>query len=216
VFLPVKDAPMTDQPNDAAQALSQDAINAFVIVSHYDLEKVQAQLAENPALLNENAEWLETPIQAAAHVGRRDIAEFLLAQGAPLDICTAAMLGRFDEIKAMLTDDPDMIDDVGAHHIPLLYYPVIAGHADIAAYLVEHGAAINGDEGARANTPLHGAALFNQPGLARWLLDHDANPYAEDFEGKTPLDRALERDATEIVAMLTPFFDADHDGKIDP
>ncbi len=204
---------MTDQPDNSAQALSQDAINAFVIASHYDLPKVQQLLSEQPALLNENAEWIETPVQAAAHVGRRDIVEFLLEHGAPLDICTASMLGRFEDVQAMLTDDPDMIDDVGAHNIPLMYYSVIAGRADIAQYLFDKGAAINSDD--NTNSALHGAALYAQTEMARWLLDNDANPYAIDHEGKTALERAQASGAEVIVAMLTPFFDADHDGRID-
>ena len=205
---------MTDQPDDPAVSLSQDLINQMVTVSHYDLEKVQELLSQEPRLLNENAEWIETPIQAAAHVGRRDIADFLLAQGAPLDICTASMLGRFDDVQAMLTDDPDMIDDVGAHNIPLLYFPVIGGHAAIAQYLLDHGAALDSPDG--TNSALHGAALFGQTAMAQWLVDNDANPYALDFEGKTALDRAQERKHTAIVAMLTPFFDADEDGQPDP
>src|SRR5690606_10235622 len=105
-----------------AQELSQETINEFVLAAHHDLPRVQELLAENPAVLNENAEWIETPIQAAAHVGSRAIAEYLLAQGAPLDICTAAMLGRADDVRALLADDPGLYEATGAHNIPVLYF----------------------------------------------------------------------------------------------
>lgn len=201
---------MSDQTNDPAARLSQETINEFVVASHFDFPKVQSMLAEQPALLNENAEWIETPIQAAAHVNNREIAEWLLAQGAPLDICTATMLNRADDVHAMLEEDPEMIDDTGAHNIPLMYFAVLSDNPELAAFLAEKGAAINSEEG--TNSALHGAALFGRTVMARWLLEHDANPYALDYEGKTPLDRARSKGYTEIEALLTPFFPDDRQG----
>jgi ankyrin repeat protein len=43
--------------------------------------------------------------------------------------------------------------------------------------------------------------------MVRWLLDHDANPYAEDYEGKTPLDRAEANGHEDAAALLKPFFE---------
>lgn len=182
---------------------SQEAINNFVIAAHFDLPRVRALLAEQPELLNENAEWLETPIQAAAHVGNVAIAEYLLERGAPLDICTAAMLGRTDDVRAILADAPDAVAAVGAHNIPLLFFPIIHGHLALVEQLAAAGADINAGEG--SNTPLHAAALFDQPEIARWLLDHDANPFAVDFEGKTAYDRAVEKGHQRVAELLKPF-----------
>ena len=41
-------------------------------------------------------------LQAAAHMGNREIAGFLLHEGAPLDICAAAMLGKRNNVEAFL------------------------------------------------------------------------------------------------------------------
>lgn len=188
---------------------SQEQINEFVVAAHFDLPKVQQLLAETPALLNENADWIETPIQAAAHTNNREIAEFLLSHGAPLDIPTAAMLGRFEDVEAMLDGDPEMIDDTGAHNIPLMYFAVIGGSTAIASLLYDLGAEINSPDG--VVSPLHGAALFGQTEMAKWLLENDANPYSVDFEGKTAYDRAKQHGRADIVAMLKPFFPDDTD-----
>lgn len=186
-------------------SLSQELINEFVVAAHFDLDKVKTMLAEHPDLLNENAEWIETPIQAAAHVANRPIAEYLLQQGAPLDICTAAVLGQFEDVDAMLNADPELSAATGAHNIPVLYYPCIGGHLAIAQRLYEAGADINAGEG--VNTPLHGAALFGHAEIVEWLLANDANPYAADFNGKTPLDLAAANGHAEVVALLQPFFE---------
>ncbi len=42
---------------------------------------------------------VHTAIQAAAHTGQRAIAEYLLAKGARLEVCTAAMLGDVAEVE---------------------------------------------------------------------------------------------------------------------
>ncbi len=188
-----------------AQELPQEMIDEFVVAAHHDFAFVQQKLAETPGLLNENAEWVETPIQAAAHVGNRAIAEYLLAQGAPLDICTAAMLGRADAVKSMLADEPELAHATGAHNIPVLFYPAISGNVEIAQILFDAGADVNAGEG--GNTPLHGAALTGQVAMAKWLLDHDVNPYAEDYEGKTPLERAEDNGHEDVAALLRPFYE---------
>jgi ankyrin repeat protein len=193
-------------------ALDQEQIDEFVVASHHDFDKIQKLLAQHPELLNENASWVETPVQAAAHVGNRPIAEFLLAQGAPLDICTAAMLGREQDVAAMLAEDPGLREAVGAHNIPVMFYPAISGNIPIAERLLAAGAEVNAGEG--GNTPLHGAAGFGQVAMVDWLLQHDANPYALDFNGKTPVEVAQANGQKAIVEMLRPYTDLDHKGDL--
>ena len=57
-------------------------VNEFVLKAHGDLGVVKQLLEEEPALLNAAWDWgggdWETGLGAASHVGRRDIAEFLL------------------------------------------------------------------------------------------------------------------------------------------
>lgn len=193
-------------------ALDQALIDELVVASHHDLDKVQQLLAQNPEMLDENASWMETPIQAAAHVGNRTIAEYLLDQGALLDICTAAMLGYEDEVEAFVEENPLLVGATGAHDIPLMFYPAISGNIAIAERLLALGADINAGEG--GNTPLHGAAGFGQTEMTRWLLDHDANPFASDFNGKAPVELAEANGHTVIVEMLRPYTDLDNKGDL--
>lgn len=187
--------------------LSQNQINDFVIAAHHDLPKVQEMLAEQPALLNESAEWLETAVQAASHVNRPDIINFLLDQGAPMDICTAAVLGLEDDVASLLLEFPDLVEATGAHNLPVVFFPAIAGYVNILSLLVTAGADVSaGDEN---NTALHGAVLFGQVEAVRWLLANDANPYARDHEGRLPIDLANERGNAEIIALLDPYTDDD-------
>jgi ankyrin repeat protein len=186
-----------------AHNLSQNLINDFVIAAHHDFPKVQEMLAEEPALLNESAEWLETAVQAASHVNRPDIIAFLLNRGAPLDICTAAVLGMEDDVSSLLIEFPDLVEATGAHNLPVVYFPAIAGHLDILNLLVTAGADVSAGDG--GNTALHGAVAFDQVNIVRWLLANDANPYARDYEGRLPIDLANEQGNATIIALLEPY-----------
>ena len=191
--------------------LSQETIDAFVIAAHHDLPQVEEMLAKQPELLNENADWMETAVQAASHVNRPDIINFLLDAGAPMDICTAAVLGRKDDVASMLAEFPDLVNWTSSHDLPVVYFAAIAGRDDILKLLIDTGADVSG--GAGASTALHGAAGFGQIDTVRWLLANDANPYAEDFKERMPIDVASDNGYEDIVALLKPYTaDADESG----
>ncbi len=103
-------------------------------------------LAEQPALLNATWDWgggdFETGLGGAGHMGNRDIAEFLIGQGARMDIFAAAMLGKLDIIRAMLGAWPSLLQSKGPHGIPLLRHARAGGEAAKAVvdYLQSLGA----------------------------------------------------------------------------
>src|SRR5205807_7685204 len=103
-------------------ALSTNLVREFVIASHGNLKKVRKMLAEKPDLLNASYAWTETDhetaIQAAAQVGSVPVATYLLERGAPLEICTAVMLGRREEVEKRIREDHKNINSTGAHGIP--------------------------------------------------------------------------------------------------
>ena len=178
----------------------QAEIDEFVGAAHGDLQRVRTFLDNYPDLIYARASWDESAIEAATQTGRVEIAELLLSKGASLDICTAAMLGRKQNVEAFLIDEPSLVLATGAHGIPLLYFPVIRGNYEIAEFLREHGADVNAGTG--ANTPLHGAVTFDQPEMVNWLLKNGADCHAIDYNGKTPLALAEENNQVEIAALL--------------
>lgn len=156
-------------------------------------------LAQHPELVNAVAPWQETPIQAAAHVGNRTIAEYLLAAGARLDICTAAMLGQRATAEFLETD-PSLAQATGAQGIPVLFYPVLTGDILMAELLLSYGADVNA--GAGGNTPLHAAAMLGQVDMVRWLLDHGSELRAGNYDNKTPLEVAQQNGHEDVAGLL--------------
>jgi hypothetical protein len=98
-------------------------VQEFVGNAHGDLDAVRAALESDATLANAAWDWgggdWESGLGAAAHMGRRDIAELLLGSGARLDMFAAAMLGEVEIVHAILTAHPDLRDSKGPHGIPL-------------------------------------------------------------------------------------------------
>ena len=137
---------------------SQDVIDEFVGVCHGNLTRVKELLGQYTLLAHTVATWGETPAQAAAQTGQEEIARLLVGAGAPLDICTAAMLGMKEQVERMLHVNSSLVHAIGGHEIPVMYYPILHNHVDIAELLLSYGADINAGEGKA--TALHGAVMF--------------------------------------------------------
>jgi hypothetical protein len=117
--------------NERPPRLDPELVESFVSNAHGDLDAVRQLLASEPALVNAAWDWgggdWETGLGAAAHMGRRDIALFLLEHGARLDVFAAAMLGETEVVQAMLTAAPSLRDARGPHGIPLLDHAKAGG-----------------------------------------------------------------------------------------
>lgn len=111
--------------------LDPELVKAFVIAGHGRLPQLKELLAQEPALINACWNWggsdWETALGGAAHVGSRDCAEYLIAQGARIDVFAAAMLGQLDVVKAILTAFPDQRHAPGPHGIPLIVHAKAGG-----------------------------------------------------------------------------------------
>jgi hypothetical protein len=119
-------------------ALELSIVQEFVGNAHGNLDRVKELLAQEPALVNACWDWgggdFEAALGAASHMGRKDIANFLLEHGARLDIFAATMLGKLDIVKAALTLYPEALHTPGPHGIPLIVHAQ-AGGEDAQAVL---------------------------------------------------------------------------------
>lgn len=110
-------------------------VKAFIIAAHGDFEEVKNLMSIEPALLHASINWggddWESGLGAAAHTGNRDIAEFLLARGARMDIFTAAMLGELEVVQTMVTCQPNAVHSKGAHGIPLVRHAEMGGERSL-------------------------------------------------------------------------------------
>jgi hypothetical protein len=125
---------------DRPPALDAELVQEFVIKAHGDLDRVKQLLEQEPRLVNATWDWgggdWETGLGGAAHMGRPDIARYLLAHGARIDLFAAAMLGELEIVKAVIAAFPDARTVPGPHGIPLLAHARAGG--DEAAGVVRY------------------------------------------------------------------------------
>ena len=114
-------------------ALAASLVQEFIRVAHADLNRVDELLAQEPALIHATWDWgggdFETALGAAAHMGRADIARFLLDHGARIDLFAAAMLGDLPLVQATLAAYPNALHVLGPHGIPLIAHAKAGGAA---------------------------------------------------------------------------------------
>lgn len=121
----------TQMPLRKIDPLPDVLVNEWVWRGHFDLDGVKRMLGEHPTLLNAEYDWglgdYELAIGGAGHLGRRDIAEYLLSQGARMDVFVASMLGRLDIVKATLTAYPALLASKGPHGLTLVHHATKGG-----------------------------------------------------------------------------------------
>lgn len=132
---------------DKPPPLSPGLVKEFVIAGHGNLEKVRQMLTAEPGLLNACWDWgggdFETAMEGAGHVGSKDCANYLLSQGARINIFCASMLGKLDFVKALLSTHPDLKYSKGPHGLQLIHHATKGGDdaKEVLAYLQSIGAA---------------------------------------------------------------------------
>jgi uncharacterized protein len=181
-----------------------ETIREFVIAGHGNIEKVKAMLTEQPELLNTPFYWsetdLETALDGAAHVGNRAIAEYLMAQGAPLTFYTACMMGMTDKVREYLTQNPALAKTPGVHGISTLFHAALSGNTEIADMIAANGGA---DDKASVNHAIHAATGQGHSAMVQWLLARGVTDInTPNFEKKTALKVAIERGYNEVAELL--------------
>jgi uncharacterized protein len=182
--------------SDPDQALVEECVGN----AHGNLERVRELIEEHPELVRARAPWNETAVEAATQMGRRDIIEYLVSKGAPIDFFTACVLGRADLVEAELRSAPATARARGVHELPALYFAGLGGDLEVAELLLSHGAGLN--DAAPAAAPIHGAVMGGHEEMVRWMLDRGADPALPDFQGRGARELAVVLGRPELAALI--------------
>lgn len=133
-----------------------ELVQEVVVVAHGNVARLKELVGRQPALAKASYDWgfgdWESCIDAASHVGNREIAEFLIANGARPTIFSAAMLGQLDAVKALIAATPGVQRTMGPHSITLLRHAVAGGPR--AQAVVEYLKSIEGADERAVEKPL--------------------------------------------------------------
>ncbi len=122
---------------------NKEDIYDFVAAAHSDLDKVKELYGRQPLILNCTNQIkrgdFETAMGGASHMGRKDIADFLLAKGARMDIFSYAFLGYKDFVRQQVEAFPQLLHSPGPHGFTLLHHAKVGGHEDLMEWIKEKG-----------------------------------------------------------------------------
>ena len=143
-------APQTDSSDartrsrdlmDKGSPVDENLVFEFVHKSHFNFDVVKRLLNEEPQLVHASWDWgsgdFETGLGAASHMGRRDIALYLIGHGARMNLFAAAMLGHQGIIRGFLEAYPNLIDCKGPHGLSLVHHAKKGGEGagEVLQYL---------------------------------------------------------------------------------
>lgn len=129
----------------AADPIDPTVVQEYVRVAHSDLDRLKAIQEEHPLIVYATWDWgdgdFETALGAAGHMGRRDVAEYLLDKGARPDLFVLTMLGETAIVKSILERYPQLLHAYGPHGFTLLHHARKGGEQaqNLYDFLVERG-----------------------------------------------------------------------------
>ena len=122
-----------------------DVVREVVRVAHFDLKRLKEFVDARPTLARAAWDWgfgdWESALGAASHTGNREIAEYLIGNGARPTLFSAAMLGQLDVVTSFVAAAPGVQRILGPHGITLMAHAKAGGGAAraVVAYLEKVG-----------------------------------------------------------------------------
>lgn len=146
ILLPLPFLSAQGQQPDKPAPLKLEIVKEFVGVCHGKFDQAKEMLENNHLLLHASNDWgggdFESGIEAAGHVGNKEIAAYLLSKGARYNIYLACMLGHLDIVKNVLTFSLGLLNSKGPHGFTMLHHAQKGGEESkqVEEYLQSLGA----------------------------------------------------------------------------
>ena len=191
---------------------SQDILN---MIREGDLEQLGTLIEKNPELVN-TRQGSRYPLHYAALFKKKEIAEFLISQGADInrfakDASEFAPLEFTPVTEAIRNDDMEMIKMFVEHGADLnkttslgesyLHFTAFHNRTELAEYFIDLGMDVNIKKNGNL-TPLHIASVTGHREVAELLIEKGADLNAVSTDGGTPLHFATAAGHRDIVFLL--------------
>lgn len=125
--------------------LETSLVKEFVVAGHKNLGLLKEMLQKHPNLIYSRYDWgngdFEEAIEGAGHLGNKEIATYLINQGARVNLFVLTMLGKTALVKAALETYPNLLYAKGPHGFTLLHHAEVGGNdsKELFEYLTKKG-----------------------------------------------------------------------------
>jgi len=175
-------------------------------VSDDDLEKVEAQLEENPEIAQDPATfWGEGILAQPARDRQFEMIDLLFRSGATVPDVTKWGISyyfRHPDIARLMMERGMNPNHRNWHRRTLLHDVAASGYLERTRLLLEYGAEIDPIDEEYRSTPLGLAARAGRAEVVELLLEAGADPTKAGAPWATPLNWARRRGHEEVAALL--------------
>ncbi len=180
--------------------MSQEFIDA---ATQGDVAKVKEMLQTDPSLAEAKDDNGLSVILKATYYGQRDVVAALLASGVDLNLFEAAATGQTARVRALIEQDPTLVNSYSPDGFTPLSLSVFFGHPETVDALLAAGAEVNAASRETMKlTPLASAMATAQIQIAKTLIEHGADVNAKAASDLTPLHTAAARGNIEAATLL--------------
>jgi FOG: Ankyrin repeat len=168
-----------------------------------DVAKVKEMLHADPSLAQSKDQNGLSVILKATYYGQRDVVAALLDSGVKLNVFEAAATGQTNRLRALIEEDPALVNSYSPDGFAPLSLAVFFGHAETVDALLAAGAEVSAPSRETMKlTPLASALAAGHNQIARTLIDHGAHVNAKGASDVTPLHTAAARGNIEAATFL--------------
>lgn len=130
------------QKTNAPDPLKPEIVKEFVVAGHGakdgDLDKVRSMINDYPNIIYGTNDWgngdFESAIDGAGHMGKKEMAGYLIESGSRVTLFVLTMLGKTELVKPVLEAYPKLIHAIGPHGFTMLHHAKVGGKDSEALY----------------------------------------------------------------------------------
>ncbi len=165
-----------------------------------ELQKLK-RLVERGQDVNQRDGYGTTPLMEAAWMGHTECMEYLLQNGAEVDVSTAAIIGDLEGVRRAVEAGHDVNQMDGYDRTPLIW-AAIHGQIDCVEWLLQNGAQVDlGEDDDEQYTAMHYAAKGGHLQMMKTLVKAGQNINMWSLDD-TPLMLAAHNGHTDCVEWL--------------
>ena len=175
----------------------------FEAIRAGDLAAVKSLVAADASLAFARNDSGVSGVLTAVYMGRSEIRDFLIANGAVMELPEASAVGNLARVRELIENDHAKADSFSPDGFAVVALSAFLGHLEIVQYLAAHGADVNAaaTNGSGYNA-LTGAVTSGHAAVVQWLLEHGANANYRYSAGYSPLLTAAANGRLDIAKLL--------------
>lgn len=173
------------------------------LIADADEDSLKAYISKNPNSLKEKTSFDVSPLMLSCYYNKPAVTQLLLNINPEIDFFEACATNKFDIVANNIFQHPEIVNQYYDNGYTGLGLATYFGNEEIAKYLVLKDAEVNLPSNNEYRVfPLHSAAAGNFTGIAKMLVENNAEVNISQLSGITPLHSAAQNGNIELIILL--------------